>query len=440
MTKKSPSVFCDSRANGSEKKELASCPDPAPDLAADGRWLLTRRVAQSEAFHRAPRLRAFLLFVVEYTLRNRAPELNEYEIGTRVFDRPVDFDPADDSLVRSSARALRSKLQEYFAGEGKHEPVLIEVPKGSYVPKFVERPAAIPELPDPGGLPRFARSPWIVYGLTAVCILLFAACVLLWKRPQTHALPAGGRPVPGNLVFAVFDQPGNELSLVYSDSILTIVNSIRPSLLSLDDYLHYKEQDALPVSATADNTGSIAARRLVTSFRDTAFGQRLTEMAVRERRIVRPRHSRLMQARDFRAGDFILLGSPWSNPWVTLLEAHLTFRFGADPATGRYGIRNVEPRPGESAFYASDGQRSYALVAFLPSLSGMGRVLLLAGQHAASSEGAEDAALSPDLLNRVRAILGGRSFREISGLELLLEVNSVDGAARGTKIVAWRVR
>jgi hypothetical protein len=118
----------------------------------------------------------------------------------------------------------------------------------------------------------------------------------------------------------------------------------------------------------------------------------------------------------------------------------LTFRFGQDAATGRYGIRNVEPRPSESAFYSSEGHRSYALVAFLPNLSGTGKVLLLAGQHAASSEGAEDASVSPDLLRQIRAILGARSLHAIASLELLLEVNSVGGAARGTRIVAWRAK
>src|SRR5271157_2236282 len=129
MIKKSLSNLRDSRSNPSGVKDIEP-PCAAPgDLSSDPRWLLAQRVAQSELFRHSPRLRGFLLFVVERTLRNCTAELGEYEIGTRAFDRTADFNPADDSIVRSSARLLRTKLKEYFAGEGRQEPLLIEVPK-----------------------------------------------------------------------------------------------------------------------------------------------------------------------------------------------------------------------------------------------------------------------------------------------------------------------
>jgi hypothetical protein len=85
-------------------------------LSDDSRWALTQRIAQSEGFRRAPRLRAFLLYVAEHQLTRPEVELNEYQIATSVFDRPASFNPVEESIVRSSARQLRAKLHEYFEG------------------------------------------------------------------------------------------------------------------------------------------------------------------------------------------------------------------------------------------------------------------------------------------------------------------------------------
>src|SRR5437868_4901802 len=112
MVKKSLSNPRDSQSNPCVVKNMESGGGPAVELDSDPRWLLTQRVAQSEGFRHSPRLRGFLLFIVERTLRDGAADLGEYEIGTRAFDRTGDFNPATDSIVRSSARLLRAKLKE----------------------------------------------------------------------------------------------------------------------------------------------------------------------------------------------------------------------------------------------------------------------------------------------------------------------------------------
>src|SRR5215469_8258058 len=135
-----PGVTGSAEKSQSMKGESQSALDlrfqPGDDLSADERWRLASRMAQSRPFHRAARLQAFLLFIVERTLRNRLEELSEYEIGVQVFQRPAHFNPADDSIVRSSARILRAKELEYFATEGRGEALQIQVPKGAYIPEF----------------------------------------------------------------------------------------------------------------------------------------------------------------------------------------------------------------------------------------------------------------------------------------------------------------
>jgi hypothetical protein len=63
----------------------------------------------------------------------------EQQIGVHVFDKPADYNPGDDNVVRSYARTLRKRLDEYFLKEGLEEPLIITVPRGGYVPVFVER-------------------------------------------------------------------------------------------------------------------------------------------------------------------------------------------------------------------------------------------------------------------------------------------------------------
>lgn len=95
-------------------------------------------ILDSEGFTRSPRMQRFLRFIVEETLAGRAEQLGEYAIATAVFDRSADFEPAVDPIVRNDARRLRVKLAEYYSqNPAPAQGVLIEMPKGGYVPTFL---------------------------------------------------------------------------------------------------------------------------------------------------------------------------------------------------------------------------------------------------------------------------------------------------------------
>jgi TolB-like protein len=116
-----------------------------------------RQIVASDTFARSPRMRRFLEFIVEETLAGRSDQLGEYSIGIAVFDRGDDFEPAVDPIVRNDARRLRFKLLEYYR-QGSHRAgsVLIEIPKGAYVPIFLPMHACKAEtlLPVPSDSPR----------------------------------------------------------------------------------------------------------------------------------------------------------------------------------------------------------------------------------------------------------------------------------------------
>jgi eukaryotic-like serine/threonine-protein kinase len=98
------------------------------------------RILASPAFLNSRRASQFLRFVVEGTLAGE-DGIKEYIVGIEVFERPQNYDPKNDPVVRIEAGRLRKKLAEFYAGSGVNDSILIELPKGGYVPVFRERPS-----------------------------------------------------------------------------------------------------------------------------------------------------------------------------------------------------------------------------------------------------------------------------------------------------------
>ena len=171
------------------------------------------RILASSQFRTTQRLREFLLYISECAL-NKTPEAaTEQQIGVHVFHRPAGYNSSEDSIVRTHARLLRQKLAEYFATEGAEEPVIIEVPKGHYLPIFRARQSAPPPAPfavpvepaAPVAAPAGSRSWRSPLGI-AVGVVALAAVVVAWlahaaRVAEDHGGKNGGR----HLLGAVFN-------------------------------------------------------------------------------------------------------------------------------------------------------------------------------------------------------------------------------------------
>src|SRR5436189_5527613 len=94
------------------------------------------KILSSAGFARNERLSGFLRFVVEQELSGRGDELKESVIGVECFGRPAGYDVRQDSVVRNEAGKLRSRLAEYYVGEGAADELIIDLPKGAYKPVF----------------------------------------------------------------------------------------------------------------------------------------------------------------------------------------------------------------------------------------------------------------------------------------------------------------
>ena len=94
------------------------------------------RILQSPIFVQSDRLGRFLRFAVEHAISGTDEGLKEYVIGAEVYDRKPPYHPSQDSIVRTEARRLRTKLKEYYESEGKNDPIFIYFRPGSYIPVF----------------------------------------------------------------------------------------------------------------------------------------------------------------------------------------------------------------------------------------------------------------------------------------------------------------
>jgi Tfp pilus assembly protein PilF len=94
------------------------------------------RILASRDFASAPRLSAFLRFVVDTALDGKSAEIKESLIAVEVYGRPPDYNPQIDSTVRVEAGRLRTRLHKWYGSEGGNERIRIELPKGGYVPVF----------------------------------------------------------------------------------------------------------------------------------------------------------------------------------------------------------------------------------------------------------------------------------------------------------------
>jgi len=99
-------------------------------------------IIASSAFAGSKRSQDFLQLIVEHALAGRFDSLRERMIGVEMFGRPVAYDTANDAVVRVKATEVRRKLAQFYREAPSPPPVRIELPTGSYVPKFHWGPLA----------------------------------------------------------------------------------------------------------------------------------------------------------------------------------------------------------------------------------------------------------------------------------------------------------
>jgi hypothetical protein len=359
-------------------------------------------------------LHSLLVYLGRKSLESPSQLLKEYTIGIEALGKPEDYDPRLDPTVRVEVAKLRKRLAEYYAGPGSPHRVRLTIPKGGYMPVFVEdtpSPAAIAAAP----VPRWKRFAWPA----VVAVLLAAILFLAFRKPEQRSMLAPeieafwGPQLTGstpNLI--VFGAP---LFLKVDNSFFrdTHVNRVAelddsPQVRSVTGALRPKE-----VRPIYHFTGLGEAEAIFHVTRVLAFGKAALDV----------KRSNAVGWDDLKNRNIVIIGGRKFNPQIPDLPFQP--KFSAEKGK----VANLKPQAGELAEYPTvrksshgDVTADYAVVSVYPGFGPETRIVTL---ESASTEGTLAAAefvTRPDTLKELlrRNLLarqpgGVRPFQAVIG-------------------------
>jgi hypothetical protein len=430
-------------------------------------WQLACRVAKSKLFSKSDLLPKFLLHVCELALRGRTHEITEQCIGTRIFNRPADYNPSEDNIVRSYARTLRKRLEQYFAEEGQNEPQRIIIPRGGYVPLFVSHAKTeadeVDALTDddasrispaelqtryhyplsPSQAPAsLASSLRLVPALSLMAAFVLGALLTSAVLVRLRLVPVAKEQSAAHLLWEQLFQPNHNTLIVPADSGLGIVENLSGHQVSVEEYANnsYLADLKAPPGLEAGNFNDLLRQRYtsVAALNITARVTRLPEYLSTRTQI---RYARSITAEDLKDANVILIGSKHTNPWDELFEKRLNFRLEYAPTVDQSWVVNEDPRAAEQEVYRNgvDGtsNRTYGTISYLLAPDGSGHVLILQGLNMAATQAAAEVVFNRDMIRPIlqQATLPNGGLRPF---ELLIETSSVGATDPGAQIIATR--
>lgn len=396
------------------------------------------KLINSHSLRGSESLCKLLRYLAEHSLDHPGVALKEYQIATEVLGRPPGFDPQSDSTVRVQAGRLRVKLAEYYAHEGLDDPILVEVPKGSYALTFQLRTPMASAPAHPLELERGdkAASPpsnrwWMIAVMCLVVLLAASWLTMAMLLAGRRGAPTGAKE-PAPLAYQIFwnrfvtaPQPP---WVIFSNANFvgrpqTNMRYFNPATDSREVILdHYT------------GVGEVLAIHEL----DRVFG-----LLNRELRVKR---GALFSLDDVRNYDLIFIGSPAEN--LTLLEIPGTQEFvfqrvNSGPRAGDMEVVNVHPANGESqVFLANPSSQSvsedYAIVGLKPGLDPARSMLILAGTTTVGTQAAAEFVCREDSLAELLQRMGISKPGEIKSFEALLRVKVTHGVPVKTDLVALR--
>jgi hypothetical protein len=345
------------------------------------------RITGSPVLHGAESLCKLLGFLVDYTLTHPGEGMKEYMVATNVFGRNPEFDPRIDPIVRVQVGRLRSKLIEYYATDGAHDAVQIEIPKGGYTPAFHQRLAEGAEESWPAGAERAGeelpqepasqavappRALWKALAWTVVGVALGAGSVTAWRAAQgSGALPAVVRSF-----WRPYLDAGSAPLVVFSNAAFVgdSVNGLR--------YFDPGRDSASEILDHYTGTGEVLAIHAL----DRLFLGLGVPLTVKR--------GRLMTWDDARNRSLIFIGAPSENLPLRELPWQEDFSFPGLSAKNderRRTITNLHPLNGEPvAFVGVPNSIDYAVISKVEATGESRAVLVMAGMTTVGTQAATE--------------------------------------------------
>ena len=428
-------------------------------------WKLACRIATSKGMAKSELLPRFLLHICQMSLRGREDEITEQRIGMLIFNRPAGYNPGEDNIVRSYARTLRKRLEDYFAQEGSGERMRVTIPRGGYVPVFeAMAPSAntsphqtgVPHLPQPLLLkedaevylpeskPAFVAQLgsrpfiWMValMGMLIGTMLAFTIW-FAWTAHGSDDTASAALPLWSQLF-----QSNRETLIVPADSGLGILENLSGRSITVEQYANGSYLNELATGRIDSGNFTDIGRQRYTSVVDVNIVARLSGLPNYRLGRTQIRYARSMTADDFKSSNAILIGSKHTDPWVALFDHSMEFSLEYTSAVDESFIVNRSPKIGEQKIYrnsaAGTSGPTYGVIAYLPSLDGSGNVLILQGLNMAGTEASAEALFNPRLIQPALKLATAKDG-SLRPFEFLIETSSVGATSPQAHILATRI-
>jgi len=388
---------------------------------------LVERIAASRHIQPSARLRDFLFYVADCALKGAGSEATEQQIGIHVFNRPPGYNSSEDSIVRTHARLLRQKLDEYFRNEGAAEEIIIQIPKGHYVPVFLPRvqpspPAPLVEQPLASNRQerpkRAVRWLWLALALTLIAL----AAVLLWWKIHPRPLLATSDDM--DRFWGPFF--ANNSSLVIYSNALFVGDPTTG--------LRYAE---FPADTSRDT--SKVYFDTYTGIGEVESVYELTRLFDSHNATFRLKRSQLVTWDEAKDKNLIFIGSARENPALLVLPGTVDFTLAV--GTSSPVIVNHHPRPGEQETYSRPEHpltKEYAIVALVPGVEPGQKALLLSGSGTLGTQAALEFTCHPDTLHQLLGAVSGPRG-SVRPFEAVIETTLGGEVPIQSRIVALRV-
>jgi hypothetical protein len=403
------------------------------------------RLVASHTLHGSESLCKLLRYLGRQAVDHPGVPVKEYQIATEVFGRQADFDPQLDSMVRVQAGRLRTKLTEYYNSEGAHDPLVVEIPKGSYAIAVHERPGAVVPLNGEAvsahsvagqrSTEHAARTNQTVRVLSVALIVAIAAIGwLLWARRDSAVSSASVSaaatiPSPIEIFWKGFVRGPEEPWVIFSNAQFVG----RP-----DKGMRYYDtakDGKTPILDHYTGVGEVLAVHNL----DVVFGAL--------RRSLRVKRGSLFSLDDAKNNDLIFIGSPGEN--LTLLDIpstkEFTFQRKQDGIrAGNMEIVNVKPRQGEASSYMAipanvPMSEDYAVVALVKAINPEHYQLILAGTTTIGTQAAVEYVTRENYLSELLNKMNVSKPSDLKPFEAVIQVKVARGVPVECSLVAVRV-
>jgi hypothetical protein len=383
-----------------------------------------------------------LRYLAEHSLDHPGIALKEYQIATEVLGRPAGFDPQSDSTVRVQAGRLRVKLSEYYAHEGVNDPIVVEIPKGSYALTFharavsPEAPAAAPVIVESREKKPAVVLPVRSWGAVAIVLLALLAVSLivnafLLSRTRTSTTTSSQSiPLAYQLFWNRFLTGAQQPWVIFSNG----------------SFVGRPETGMRYFNPASDSQAFILDH--YTGVGEVLAIHQLDHLFSLLNRPIRVKRGALFSLDDAQNNDLIFVGSPSENLTLTDLPGTKEFifqRLDSGPRKGDLAVVNVHPLPGEAKTYLATPANQatvedYAIVSLLPGLDPSRSILILAGNSTFGTQAAVEYVCREDSINELLRHLKVSKASDLKPFEALLHVRIAHGVPVMEDLISVRNR